>query len=92
MDVTYLDYSKAFDSEHVVLNSNSSQWVNVTSGVPQGSVVGPLLFILHVNDITDGLQDILEMFANDSKLYRIIETTKDVEILQEHLNFKSNWS
>ena len=60
--------------QRVVLNGSSSQWVNVTSGVPQGSVLGPLLFILYVNDITDGLKSTLEMFADDSKLYRIIET------------------
>jgi len=78
--------------QRVVLNGSSSGWVNVTSGVPQGSVLGPLLFILYVNDITDGLQSTLEMFADDSKLYRIIKTLRDVEILQEDLNFISNWS
>ena len=76
----------------MVLNGSSSRWVNVTSGVPQGSVLGPLLFILYVNDITDGLQSTLEMFADDSKLYRIIQTPEDVNILQEDLNFISNWS
>ena len=78
--------------QRVVLNGSSSRWVNVTSGVPQGSVLGPLLFILYVNDITDGLQSTLEMFADDSKLYRIIQTPQDVNILQEDLNFISNWS
>ena len=66
--------------------------MNATSGVPQGSVLGPLLFILYANDVTDGLKSTLEMFADDSKLYRIIETPRDVEILQEDLNFISNWS
>ena len=78
--------------QRVVLNGSSSRWVNVTSGVPQGSVLGLLLFILYVNDITDGLQSTLEMFADDSKLYRIIQTPQDVNILQEDLNFISNWS
>ena len=57
----------------------------VTSGVPQGSVLGPLLFILYVNDITDGLQSTLEMFADDSKLYRIIQNPCDSEVLQQDL-------
>ena len=63
----------------MVLNGSCSRWVNATSGVPQGSVLGPLLFILYVNDITDSLKSTLEMFAGDSKLYRIIKTPKDVE-------------
>ena len=76
----------------MVLNGSSSRWVNVTSGVPQGSVLGPLLFILYVNDITDGLQSTLGMFADDSKLYRITQTPQDVKTLREDLNFISNWS
>ena len=63
--------------------------MNVTSVVPQGSVLGPLLFILYVND---SLKSTLKMFTDDSKLCRIIETPRDVEILQEYLNFISNWS
>jgi len=60
--------------------------------VPQGSVLGPLLFILHFNDITDGLKSILETFADESKLYSIMETRRDIEILPEDFNFISNWS
>jgi len=67
------------------------RWVNFTSGVPQGSVLGPLLFTLYVNDITDSLKSTLEMFADDSELYRIIKTPKDVEILQEDHHFISKW-
>jgi len=76
----------------VVLNGNSSGWMEVASGVPQGSVLGPLLLMLYINDMTDGLQSTLEMFADDSKLYRIIKTPQDIEILQDDLNYISNWS
>jgi len=75
-----------------VLNGSVSNWANLTSGVPQGSVLGQLLFILYVNDISDGIQSMLEMFADDSKPYRIIKTPHDVDILQEDLNFVSSWS
>ena len=65
--------------QEVILNGSSSQWIDVTSGVPQGSVLGPLLFLLYVNGITDGIQSTLEMFADDSKLYRIIKYSHDVD-------------
>ena len=74
--------------QRVVLNGSSSQWVNVTSGVPQGPVLAPLLFILYVNDITDGLKSTLEMFGDDSNSTGL---SKHLEI-QEDLNFISNWS
>ena len=78
--------------QKVILNGSSSQWIDVTSGVPQGSVLGPLLFLLYVNDITDGVQSTLEMFADDSKLYRIIKYSHDVDTLQQDLNYISSWS
>ena len=59
--------------QKVVLNGSSSKWIEVTSGVSQGSVLGLLLFILYVIDITDGVQSTIEMVADDSKLYRIIQ-------------------
>ena len=65
---------------------------NGISGVPQGSVLSPLLFILYVNDITDGIQSTLEIFCDDSKLYRIIQNPCDTETLQQDLNYVSNWS
>ena len=52
----------------------------------------PLLFLLYVNDITDGVQSTLEMFANDSKLYRIIKYSHNVDTLQQDLNYISSWS
>ena len=55
-------------------------------------MLGPLLFILYVNDITDGVQSTLEMFADDSKLYRIIQNPCDTDTLQHDLNYISNWS
>ena len=74
------------------MNRISSEWIEVTSGVPQGSVLSPLLFILYVNDITDGVQSTPEMFADDSKIYKIIQNPCDTDILQQDLNYASDWS
>ena len=54
-------------------------------------MLGPLLVILYVNDIADGVQSTLEMFTDDSKLYRIIHNQHDTEILQQDIYFISNW-
>ena len=59
-------------SQRVVLNGIQSQWLEVTSGVPQGSVLGPLLFVLYINDIAENIQCKLGVFADDTKIYSII--------------------
>ena len=59
--------------QRVVLNGEVSEWLEVTSGVPQGSVLGPLLFVLYINDIAEDIQRDLEVFADDTKIYSIIE-------------------
>ena len=53
----------------VSINSKSSSWKNVDSGVPQGSVLGPVMFILYVNDIPEHVKSLVKIFADDTKLY-----------------------
>jgi len=55
-----------------VLNGESSSWTSVTSGVPQGSVLGPLLFSLFVNDLPSIVSSPLVLFADDAKIYHSI--------------------
>jgi len=66
--------------------------VNVQSGVPQGSVLGPLLFILYVNDIPDLIQSNLRMFADDTKIYSVIKNFDNSLRLQYDLDQLSQWS
>jgi len=63
--------------QRVILNDSSSNWCPVTSGVPQGSVLGPLLFTLYINDIPNIFHTDLSFFADDSKVYTIIKTLED---------------
>ena len=57
----------------VSVNGRHSTWVEVTSGVPQGSVLGPALFLLYINDIQDHITSRIRLFADDSIVYREIK-------------------
>ena len=74
------------------VNGSYSSWLPVRSGVPQGSVLGPLLFIIYVNDIYSVIHNTrLGMFADDLALYREVRILDDCELLQNDLTNVS-WS
>ena len=62
------------------------------SGVPQGTVLGPLMFLLYINDITKDINSPLRLFADDCLLYRVINSVEDINRLQEDLNKLSEWT
>ena len=66
----------------MVLNGCSSQFIPVTSGVPQGSVLGPVLFTMFINDIPSIVSSPVFMFADDTKMFRAIRTSDDYLALQ----------
>lgn len=78
--------------QRVVLRNGVSSWLNVKSGVPQGSILGPLLFLVYVNDMPDNVSSTAKMFADDTKLYRQIKMFEDCHELQDDLNNLSAWS
>jgi hypothetical protein len=55
--------------QKVVLNGSNSDWTEVTSGIPQGSVLGPILFTIYINDLPDVVYNMAKLFADDTKLY-----------------------
>ena len=65
----------------------------VRSGVPQGTVLGPLFFLIYINDISKGLSEgtKIKLFADDSLLYRTIKTSDDSAILQKDLDHLQLW-
>ena len=75
--------------QQVILNSVYSEWSSVVSGVPQGSVLGPVL--LYVNDILSIVNSHLLLFADDIKLYRSIKSENDIVLLQEDIEKLFSW-
>ncbi len=71
--------------QRLVINDTASDWTPVTSRVPQGSVLGPILFIIYINDIEVGLNSFISKFADDTKLGNSITTDHDRMSLQEDL-------
>ena len=58
--------------QRVVLNGQSSVWKSVTAGVPQGSVLGPLFFLIYINDLPLGLTINIKLFADDTSLFSVV--------------------
>ena len=79
--------------QRVRVGDEFSQWSPVTSGVPQGSVLGPLLFLLYVNDMCDVVQhSSIYMYADDTKLYMSYQQIEYCQIFQNDLNSIYNWT
>ena len=78
--------------QQVVVNKSSSSREEVTSGVPQGSVLGPILFVLFVNDLPDHVTSQIKIFADDTKIFRKIGSKADCEFLQKDLTNLENWA
>ena len=79
--------------QKVVIQSAESSLKPITAGVPQGSVLGPLLFLIYVNDISESLLSLTRLFADDSSLYYSTTSIDDIEGLINHdLRLISNWA
>jgi hypothetical protein len=79
-------------TQEIRVEGQLSKEVRVTSGVPQGSVLGPLLFLAYVNDIWMNIDPTIRLFVDDCIIYRKIVNNTDVEGLQKDLNTLGEWA
>ena len=79
--------------QRVVLNGMESKWGEIKAGVPQGSVLGPLLFLIYINDLEDGIQSNVKFFADDTSLFSIVEDPEaSYDMLQHDLDSITEWA
>ena len=86
------------DEQHVLFilkeknnNKNQHDSVIVESGVPQGTVLGPVLFFAFINDLPKAVKSNVRLFADDSVVYRQVKSDSDYSILQDDLDNLENW-
>ena len=77
----------------MVLNDQASSWADVKAGVPQGSILGPLFFLIYINDLSENLKSTVKIFADDTSIFHIVkDTNTSAEILNHHLTRISEWA
>ena len=79
--------------QRVVLNGQNSSWENFNAGVPQGSILGPLLFLVYINDLSNGVSSNCKLFADDTSLFSVVnDIQSSVATLRNDLTVISNWA
>ena len=78
-------------TQTVVLENEKSDTVHVTSGVSQGSVLGPILFLIYINDLRDRTRSKVRLFADDTAIYLAVSNLQDAQILQQDLDQLHEW-
>ena len=73
--------------QRVVLNGQNSSWANVEAGIPQGSILGSLLFLIYINDLPDNLSTNVKLFTDDTSLFSVVH---DIATISCDLNYDLN--
>lgn len=97
LDSDTLEWIKAFlcfRKQRVKLNGKFSDWSLVLSGIPQGSILGPLLFIIFINDLPEFCENSTDiyLFADDAKISKLIRSQSDQQLLQQSVDKIQQWS
>ena len=78
--------------QRIVLNVQTSSWADVKAGVSQGSILGPLLFLIYINDLSENLKSTVKRFADDTSIFPVVKKSQYIaEILNYGLTKISEW-
>ena len=78
--------------QRVVLDAQVSSWADVKTGVPQGSILGPLFFLIYINDLSENLKSTVKLFADDTSIFHVVkDSNTSAEILNHDLTRISEW-
>ena len=75
----------------MVLNGDTSTELPVSSRIPQGSVLGPILLLLYINDLPDNIKSNVRLFTDDTTVYLAVQGQEDPDIIQNDLNILQEW-
>ena len=89
--LTWIQAFLSNQTQTVVLENEHSNTVPVTSGVPQGSVLGPILFLINNNDLPDMTKSKVRLFADATAIYLAVSSLKDAQLLQQDLAQLRRW-
>ncbi|MCG8032216.1 MAG: hypothetical protein JAZ03_08575 [Candidatus Thiodiazotropha taylori] len=78
--------------QRVMVNGTPSEWAEVSSGIPQGSVLGPILFLVYINDMPDVIAVLIKLYADDAKIYNRVSITDRNNQVQTSLDNSVDWA
>ena len=79
-------------TQRVRVEGEFSSWAQVKSGIPEGSVLGPTLFVMYINDMPDAINSMCQLIADDAKIFKSVRSTDDNKKLQDDLDSLTEWS
>ena len=79
--------------QRVTLNGQHSDWTRVNAGVPQGSILGPLFFLIYINDLSTGINSEVKLFADDTSIFSVVKNVDEsANTLNDDLHLISQWA